>query len=43
VADYGFSPSSPRFNPAADLNGDGTINIVDVGLALNYYGATAFA
>jgi hypothetical protein len=42
VAKYGSSPSSPGYNPAADLTGSGTISIVDVSLEAYYYGATVF-
>jgi hypothetical protein len=42
VADYGTSPGSLRYDPAADVSGIGTISIVDVSLVLSYYGATAF-
>lgn len=27
---YGSTPESPNWNPAADLNGDGVVNILDV-------------
>jgi hypothetical protein len=42
VADYGSSLGSPKYNPAADLTGGGTVTIVDVSLVAYHYGATAF-
>jgi hypothetical protein len=42
IADYGSSPGSTRYNPAADLTASGTIDIVDVSLGVYFYGATVF-
>jgi hypothetical protein len=41
--DYGSSLGSPRYNPAADLTGSGTVNIVDIGIVGYFYGATVFS
>lgn len=42
AADYGVSVGSPNYNPAADLTGSGTVNIIDIGIIGLYYNSTVF-
>jgi hypothetical protein len=37
-AAYGSTPGSPNWNPACDLNGDGTVDIFDAITLANNYG-----
>jgi len=39
-AAFGAKPGDPNWNPDCDLNGDGIINVKDVGLASRNYGLT---
>jgi len=38
---YGSSPGSPAWNPNADVNGDGRVDIIDLALAAKDFGKTA--
>ena len=37
---FGSTPSSPNWNPAADVNGDGVVNMKDVALVARDFGET---
>lgn len=38
AAAFGTKPGDPRWNPAADINGDGQVNIVDLAWIARVYG-----
>ena len=40
--DYGTAQGSQSYDPAADLNAYGTVDIVDAGLVVAVYGAPVF-
>jgi len=40
--DYGATQGSTRYNPAVDLNGNGTIDIIDIGIMSADYGAPIY-
>jgi outer membrane protein assembly factor BamB len=38
---FGTTPSSPNWDPAADINGDGVVNMKDIALVARHFGFTA--
>jgi hypothetical protein len=40
AAAFGPTPSSPNWNPYADVNGDGKVDIRDIALVAKNYGKT---
>ncbi len=41
-AAYGSTPSSPKWNPRADVDANGDVSIVDIGIVGAYYGSQVF-
>jgi hypothetical protein len=42
-ADYNTVQGSPLYNPAADLDGNGMVDIIDVGMVVGAYNAPVFS